>query len=107
MEVGIGFHPQPFASDHEREEIGGLLSPGFLADVQPIAPAQHDSSERMFGRVIVQLSVSNLQVSSHRRPLVLRILERPAQRAFGKYVLSQRGDELAHVHKDRLGFPLP
>jgi len=38
VEVGIGFHPQPFASDHEREEIGGLLSPSLLADVQPVAP---------------------------------------------------------------------
>src|ERR1035438_6740835 len=56
VEVGIGFHPQPFASDHEREEIGGLLSPRLLADVQPVAPAQHHSSERMFGRVIERKS---------------------------------------------------
>ena len=52
MEVGIGFHPQPFASDHEREEIGGLLSAGLLADVQQVAPAQHHTSERVFGRVM-------------------------------------------------------
>ena len=49
VEVGIGFDPQPFAGDHEREEIGCLFSPRLLADVQPVASAQHHSSQSMFG----------------------------------------------------------
>ena len=48
VEVSVGFHPEPLASDHEREEIGGFDSPGLLAHVQPVAPAQHHSSEGVF-----------------------------------------------------------
>ena len=38
VEVSVGFHPQPLASDHEREEIGVLFSRCLLPHVQPVAP---------------------------------------------------------------------
>ena len=52
-------------------------------------------------------SPHSFEVSGHRGPLVLRILQRPAQGALGKHVFLQRGNELAQFHEDRPGFALP
>ena len=49
VEVSVGLHPQPLAGDHEREEIGRLLSAGLLADVQPVASSEHDAPKAVFG----------------------------------------------------------
>ena len=80
VEVGIRFYLQSFAGDHQREEIGRLLSARLLADVQPIASSQDHVAQAVLGRVVVQLGLSDFQVSSHRGPLVLRIAQRLTQR---------------------------
>src|SRR5262245_47628014 len=41
VQVGVRFDSQPFATDHERKEMGRLLASGFLADVQPVLAAHH------------------------------------------------------------------
>ncbi len=52
VQVGVGLDPQPFARDHEGEEIGRRLAAGFLTDVQPIAPSEHDAAQTVFDRVM-------------------------------------------------------
>src|SRR6266536_694272 len=72
-----------------------------------LSSSRRSVRQAVFDRVVVQLVLSDLQVSSHRGPLILCIAQRLAQRTLGEHILTHRGDELAHVDEDRLGFPLP
>ena len=63
VEVGIRFYLQSFARDHERKKMGRLLPSRLLADVQPIASPQDHAPQAVLGRVIVQLGLSDFQVS--------------------------------------------
>jgi hypothetical protein len=77
--------------------------------MQALTPMGESSiyAARGISFVVGQLRLSHLQIASHRGPLVLRVGERSAQRILGQHILAQRGNELADIHEDRPGFPLP
>ncbi len=92
------------------KRLGGLLAPRLLADWEPVASSQHHLGAHVSVEVYffgVQLSLRDLQVASHRGPLVFGIAQRPAQGALGERILAGSvAMELAHVQEDRLGFPV-